>query len=78
MNCHRCQKEINPRRIKALPHTKVCVNCSSEGRIAGFALITGKTEYSQLQLVPQEVAETLHKKQQRYGQSPGQGMKGKA
>ena len=29
MNCGKCNKEINPSRIKALPETKVCADCSA-------------------------------------------------
>ena len=28
MNCSGCGVEIDPRRLKALPDTKTCVNCS--------------------------------------------------
>ena len=28
MDCIKCKKEINPLRLKALPNTKVCVECS--------------------------------------------------
>jgi len=29
MNCTKCKDKINARRLKALPQTKVCVNCST-------------------------------------------------
>ena len=29
MNCGKCNKEINPSRIKALRETKVCADCSA-------------------------------------------------
>jgi len=31
MKCVKCKIKINPLRIKALPNTKVCVDCSSTG-----------------------------------------------
>ena len=31
MKCVKCGAIINPGRLKALPNTKVCVNCSSTG-----------------------------------------------
>lgn len=29
VTCIHCRQEINPLRIKALPNTKTCVNCST-------------------------------------------------
>lgn len=75
MNCKNCNKEIHPRRLKALPDTRTCVKCSRVGRVAGFPLITGKTEYSQLQLVDQATYQTLAKQQERKG-LVSNGMKG--
>lgn len=67
MNCIRCKKPIAEARLKALPATKTCVACSSVERVAGFALITGKTEYSALQIVSQQEAQRLSKMQARKG-----------
>lgn len=67
MNCIVCNTEIPELRLKALPHTKTCINCSSTNRIAGFPLITGKNSYSELQLVDQEKAQELYAKQDRKG-----------
>lgn len=75
MNCINCGEKIPEGRLKALPKTKVCVKCSTSEKVAGFRLIEGKTEYSALQIVPQETAKRLYKLQERKGQSPGRGVK---
>jgi len=31
MKCVKCNVQIHPLRVKALPNTKVCVDCSSTG-----------------------------------------------
>jgi len=28
--CSSCEEEINPKRLKALPHTSICVSCAEE------------------------------------------------
>lgn len=65
MNCIHCQKEIPELRLKALPNTKCCVSCSDTGRVAGFPIVSGKTTYSELQIVHQDTADELYSKQQR-------------
>ena len=77
MKCIKCGNEIPEGRLKALPNTITCTECSGVSKVAGFALIEGKNEYSQLQIVSQEQAEELHKKQQRVGYGASNGMKGK-
>ncbi len=72
MNCIRCGNTIAEARLKALPTTRTCVACSSVQRVAGFPLITGKTEYSALQLVTQQEAQRLHKMQARKGTGASQ------
>ena len=32
MNCVRCNDEINPLRVKALPNVRICVRCA-EGAV---------------------------------------------
>jgi hypothetical protein len=65
--CISCGKEIPVQRLQVLPNSKTCVQCSNTGRVAGFPLITNKTSYSELQIVPQETAEELYLKQDRKG-----------
>ena len=51
MNCRKCNEEINPLRIKALPDTKVCVNCSDTSRWYVRNIISGKTEYAETEVI---------------------------
>jgi hypothetical protein len=67
MNCIRCKNLIAEARLKALPTTRTCVKCSAVERVAGFALITGKTEYAAIQIVTQQEAQRLNKMQARKG-----------
>jgi hypothetical protein len=74
MNCISCGNIIPPLRLKALPQTKTCILCSEASRVAGFPVVSGKTTYSELQIVSQEVAEELYHKQNRKG-SIAEGVK---
>lgn len=65
--CISCGKEIPEQRLKILPNSKTCVQCSETAKVAGFPLITNKTTYSELQIVPQETAQELYIKQDRKG-----------
>jgi hypothetical protein len=65
--CHLCRQPIPLARLQALPAATTCIACSQTGRVAGFAVITGKTSYSELQLVSQETAQELYQKQDRKG-----------
>ena len=67
MVCIKCGKEIPELRLRALPSAKTCVECSGTARVAGFAIVSGKTTYSELQIVSQEQAEELYGKQERKG-----------
>lgn len=74
MNCTICEKGIPALRLIALPGTRTCIKCSQAARVAGFPLISGKTTYSELQIVKQETAEELYGKQERKG-SIAEGVK---
>lgn len=80
MKC-KCGKIIPDARINALRLagnlTSTCIECASKNvkRVAGFPLITGKTTYSELQIVLQEQADSLFSQQSRKGQSPGAGIR---
>ena len=67
MECTVCGAEIPLKRIEILPHTKTCVNCSSTARVHGHPIISGKTCYSELQIVSAEMANELALKQDRKG-----------
>ena len=51
MNCCKCYKPIPELRLKALPNTKECIECSSEERNMVRAVITGKTTYSEIEVI---------------------------
>jgi hypothetical protein len=46
MNCIYCKQEINPLRIKALPNTKTCVDCSTTGAKKGVTSIFGEKDHT--------------------------------
>lgn len=75
MNCRKCGEEIPKGRLKALPNAQTCVKCSSTEKVAGFQLVTGKTEYSALQIVDQETARRLAQLQERKGYNVSNGVK---
>tara|TARA_Y100001937_G_C7069974_1_gene307897 strand:- start:451 stop:1011 length:561 start_codon:yes stop_codon:yes gene_type:complete len=51
MKCKHCNNQIPEARLKALPNTKECVSCSSEERNLVRTIITGKTTYSEWEVV---------------------------
>jgi len=75
MKCIKCNEEINPLRIKALPTAKTCVNCSTTNRVGGHTVISGKNTYSEIQIVDQETAQALAKMQSRKGFGVATGVK---
>ena len=50
-NCVKCKEEINPLRIKALPNTKTCVNCSTTGAKRGVPVMFGSKDHTWTDLV---------------------------
>ena len=68
MNCRKCNNEINPLRLKALPETKVCVNCSDTSRWYVRNVISGKTTYCETEIIKDaSAAESIRKMDQRTG-----------
>lgn len=51
MKCCKCQVEINPLRLKALPDTKTCTNCSSTSKWYVRNVISGKTTYCETEII---------------------------
>jgi len=51
MDCIKCNSQIPEGRIQILPNTKTCVNCSSAGKWYARAVITGKTTYSEVEVI---------------------------
>jgi hypothetical protein len=46
MKCIHCQVEINPLRLKALPGTRTCVNCSTTGAKKGVVVTLGEKDHT--------------------------------
>ena len=66
--CIKCTGEINPLRVKALPDTKVCVNCSTTKAWYVRNIISGKTEYAETEIIKDaDAASTIRKMDQRLG-----------
>jgi len=59
-NCCKCGNQIPPKRLQILPNTKTCVQCSSAERVACVTVVSGKTEYSEIQIVDQETAKKFN------------------
>ena len=51
MNCIKCFCKIPEGRIKALPTTKTCVDCSEVERDYVRTIISGKTTYSEVEVI---------------------------
>ena len=54
--CMSCGDPIHPKRLKILPNTKQCVNCSDVGRKAGITVTkgTGDHTYNETIIIDQE------------------------
>jgi|LakMenE01Jun11ns_1017448.scaffolds.fasta_scaffold9045379_2 hypothetical protein len=46
MECIHCKEEINPLRLKALPRTVTCVNCSTTGAKRGIIVTLGEKDHT--------------------------------
>jgi hypothetical protein len=44
--CIHCREAINPLRLKALPGTKTCVNCSTTGAKRGVTTMFGNKDHT--------------------------------
>jgi hypothetical protein len=44
--CIKCREEINPLRLKALPNTKTCVDCSTVGAKKGIGMVYGEKDHT--------------------------------
>lgn len=73
--CKNCGCEIPEKRLQILPNTTTCVKCSESQKVAGFPLITGKNEYSDIQIVDQKTYQKLMKLQERKGYGVANGVK---
>jgi hypothetical protein len=55
--CIKCKQEINPLRIKALPTTKTCVECSTTGAKRGMSVMFGDKDNTWVDMVLMEPEE---------------------
>ena len=67
-NCVYCKQEINPLRVKALPNTKTCVDCSTTGAKRGVPMMFGEKDHTWTDMIimePEEFDkfERFHKQQ---------------
>ena len=46
MDCIHCKQEINPLRLKALPSTRTCVECSTTGPKRGVVATFGEKDHT--------------------------------
>lgn len=51
MICTKCNEEIQPGRLKALPETKTCVECSTTDAWYLRNVVSGKTEYMETEII---------------------------
>lgn len=59
--CVVCGEEIPEGRIKVLPNAETCVKHSGVEKKKGFVVISGKTTYSELDIVDDNTYKTLSK-----------------
>jgi hypothetical protein len=45
-DCIKCKQEINPLRLKALPNTLTCVNCSTTGARVAVPMTFGEKDHT--------------------------------
>tara|TARA_R110000751_G_scaffold6403_6_gene27332 strand:+ start:2680 stop:2922 length:243 start_codon:yes stop_codon:yes gene_type:complete len=55
--CIKCKEAINPLRLKALPGTKTCVECSNVGAKRGVPVMFGSKDHTWTDLVVMEADE---------------------
>jgi hypothetical protein len=63
MNCVHCQQPIAQGRLKALPNTKTCVECSTAGMKRGLTVTLGEGDHTCNELVIMEEKEYFQYKQ---------------
>jgi len=51
VNCISCDVVIPEARLKAVPGTKECVNCSTEDKVGVQVIISGKNTYSEVEVI---------------------------
>ena len=51
MKCNKCNNTIQEGRLKALPDTRTCVECSTTHAFYLRNIISGKPEYSETEII---------------------------
>jgi len=74
MNCVKCQTDIHPLRLKALPSTKVCVSCSTVKQVGCIPITNHKTG-NNIQIVDRDFAARVHQLAKRNGYGVNSGVK---
>lgn len=75
VQCSKCGEAINPARLKILPDTKVCVDCSTEEAKAAVDIVYHKTGNT-IQIMDAEQAEKINKASERVGFGSMRAMRG--
>ena len=75
LNCKSCKNEINPLRLKALPNTKFCVDCSTTEQV-GCVDITYHKTGNTIQVMDKASASKINKLARRNNFGIMTGMKG--
>jgi len=56
-DCIKCKQEINPLRLKALPNTLTCVNCSTTGARVAVPMTFGEKDHTWNEVVFMEATD---------------------
>jgi len=56
MKCIKCNTEIPAGRLKAIPTTKVCTPCSTEGAYYANPIVKNDEEYSEIEFIKDPTA----------------------
>jgi hypothetical protein len=75
-SCIKCGNPIHPKRLQILPNTKTCVGCSTTQAVGCYQVVSGKTEYSQIEIVDQETAARMRQLGSRDSFGVAKGIKG--
>jgi len=51
MKCNKCQEPIHELRLKALPETRTCTECSTTEAWYLRNIVSGKTEYMETEII---------------------------
>ena len=75
MKCAKCNTDIPEGRLKAIPTTKVCTPCSTEGAYFANPIVKNDEDYTEIQFVrdPQAIAELSRLRKVTSGHLVGRG-----